>query len=89
MAGTVGKSHKIEQFHCPFLCLALGSAGDESRNHDILQCRKLRQKLVKLEYETDMLVSEISKFLLAQFPYINAVDINLASVGSVEGTDYL
>ena len=89
MLGAVGKSHEVEQFHGALLRLALRHAGNESWNHDVFYCRELRQELVELEDEADVLVAEVGKLLLVQLSYINAVDGDVSAVGRVESADNL
>jgi len=81
---TVGKSHELEQFHGSLLGFAAPFAGDEGGDHHILQSRELRQQLMELKHETDMLVAEVGKFVGGQLVDIDVIDDDSAAVGLVE-----
>ena len=49
--GAALESHELQKLFGPFPCIALFLACYICRNHDILYCRELRQKLMELENE--------------------------------------
>ena len=60
---AVGESHELKQLHGTLLSLTTSFAIDEGWDHHVLQCRELRQELVKLKHETDVLIAEVGKLV--------------------------
>lgn len=59
VTGTVGKTEKLNQFCCASECVSPPVAFNQRRNRDVFQCRKFREQLVELEYESDFPVAEV------------------------------
>ena len=89
MLDAVAEVQIVEQFLGAHLCLLFALASDEGWNADVLQRRELRQELVELEDEAEVLVAEMSKFLVFETGHIDAVNANGASVRGVEGAHNL
>ena len=85
VVGAVGESQKLQQLLGARLGLAAPFASDKRGNHDVLQGRKLRQKLVELEDKADMAVAEIGQFVGRKARHVDAVDGDRSTVGAVEG----
>ena len=67
----------------------LGESCDIGGNHDILYRRELRQELVELEHEAEVLVAEVTQLLGGEGGGVDAVDAYRTGVGAVEGADDL
>ena len=89
MCGAIGQSHEVQQFHSPFLCFTATFPCNIGRNHDILQCRELRKKLVELENEADMRVAEIRQLLFTHPTDFLAVYTDFTAIGLIQSTDNL
>ena len=59
MGSTICETHEVEQFLGALLGLTMRHACDICRNHDILDGSELRQQLMKLEHESQMLITEV------------------------------
>ena len=89
VVGAVAQSHEGEQFFGAFLRLPASLSGDEGGNHDVLQGGELREELVELEHETQVLVAEVAEFPGVEAAHVDAVHGDAALVGLVEGSDDL
>ena len=89
MGGTVTQSHKVKQFGSTPTCFFVACTCDVCWYHDVLDSRKLRQQLVKLEHEAEVTVTEVGQRLLRERGGVNAVDTDRAVVGAVERADNL
>ena len=59
---------------------------DECRNTDVFQGIELGQQVMKLKNKAEVLAAKIGQFFLIQLRYFFAGNKNLATIGSVEGT---
>ena len=89
MVGAVGKSHEVEQFEGAFLRLRRAFATDVGGYHDILEGGELRQQLVELEDEADVLVAEVAQLVRREAHHVDAVNADSTTIGFVECTHYL
>ena len=89
MGGSIGQSHEVEQFLGTLLGPSSGEARNIGWNHNILNRRELRQELMKLEHEAEVLIAEIGQFLRREGGHIYAIDTYRTAVGTVEGADNL
>ena len=89
MTGAVAETHEFEQFLGPLLGFAVTLSGNEGGNHDVFECRELRQELVELEDETDVAVAEVGEFFVAECRDVGVVDDHRTAVGLVERADNL
>ena len=87
MVFSFGKIQVIKQFFGSLSSFFLSHAATVSRNADVLDGGKLRQKMVELEHEADFLVAESSQFGVIQFVDFGAIDEQLPTVGLVKGAD--
>ena len=89
VSGTVGQSHELKQFTGTFPCILRLPACDIGRNHDVLQCGKLREKLMELEDEAQVLVAEVAQPVGRQSADIHSVYDDRPAVGLVQCAEYL
>ncbi len=89
MSGAFSKSHEIKQFLGSLLGLSVRQTSNIGGNHDVLDSCKLREQLVELEHEAQMLVAEIGQFLGLQVGDVDAVNLNGTSVRPVKRADDL
>ena len=84
VAGTLCKSHKVQQFHGTLFSFLVRGACYEGRHHHIFQGSELGQKLVKLEDEADVAVAETCHAVGGKVGNILACYDDTAFVGSVQ-----
>ena len=89
VVGTLGKSHKVQQFHSTLLSLLVRGACYEGRHHHIFQGCELGQELVKLEDEADVAVAETCHAVGGKVGNILACYDDTAFVGPVQSTHNL
>ena len=89
MSGAFSKSHEIKQFLGSLLGLSVRQTSNIGGNHDVFNGGKLREQLVELEHEAQMLVAEIGQFLGRQVGDVDAVNLNGTSVRPVKRADDL
>ena len=85
VVGTVAEVKVFEQFLGSLAGLLLAGASNESWDADVFKCRKFRQELMELEYETEVLVAKTSHFLVFQLGGVDTIDTHRTCVGGVEG----
>lgn len=71
---AVAEIEVVEQFLGTCFCLLLVLACNEGRDADVFQCCELRQELMELEDEAQVLISELGDFLVFQTGHIDAIN---------------
>ena len=62
------------------LGLPLRSPGDQRRDHHVLQCRKLRQQVMRLEDESDAATAECGERIAPEAQHVLSLDLQAAAV---------
>ncbi len=83
---TLRKAHHREQLAGPCFSFGMFHVTDQRRDHHVLQCRELRQELMKLEDKADVTVAKVGETLLAELAQVVAVDQDASGIGLLEGT---
>ena len=84
MLHPVGQAEKIENLFGFLFGYGTFGLSDQSRDHHILESRKLGEQLMKLEDEANILIAERGQFFLFHFQNIGAVDHDAARIGLIE-----
>ena len=89
MPGALCEAHPLEQIHGPGFVLILGPTRDHGRKKDVFQHGALRQQVMVLEHEPDLLVSEAGELFLGQAEGVDASKQHRAGVGRLQGPEYM
>ncbi len=89
MPGTLCEAHPSEQIHGPGFVFILDPAGDHGRKKDVFQHGALRQQVMVLEHEPDLLVSEAGELFLGQAEGVDVPKQHRAGVGRLQGPEYM
>ena len=84
-----GKPHVRKQPGSSGMRVLVGTARDECGDHHVFEGSELRQKVMELEYETDLAVPEGRKLLTGEFKDRSAVDFQSPGIRSRECTEDL
>lgn len=89
MARPVGQTHEVQQFLGSFPRLRGRFSCDKRGNHHVLDGRKLRQELMKLEDEAHMAVAKFAELMPRQLLCLYPIDHHRPAIGLVQRADDL
>ena len=89
MSSTIGQPHKFQHVHGTGMRLFRRDIGYKSRNHHIFQCRKLREQLMKLKHEADVLIAKSSQFPLLHLADHGSVNLHPSRIRFVQSAHNL
>src|SRR6185312_5705929 len=89
MVQAAVQSQIFEELHASRLGLSAHQAADHLRQHDIFQRRKLRQQVMELVNETDLVAADAGTFVVSQNRSRAAVNVDIALVGVLEQACYM
>ncbi len=81
---TVIEAYEGQQISCPGFH-PISVSGDQRRHHDILQCGKLRQKIVKLKNKAHVPIAELRPIVIVECQDVDVTDLQLTLCWSIQG----
>ena len=89
VCGTISKMQVIEHLHSSDASIVHANPSDESGHHHILHGGKFGQKLMKLEYESNVTVTESRKLTFLIGRHIDAIKKHTSAIGAIKSAEDL